>query len=799
MKKIYSIILLLSFVFVACGKKQEEKMNKMPEVTKIQLSKAQKIQHSVVYFNNSVPVEVSDKHEYVSTSIIKMNLLVDNKTEKNIKKTEISIVGVEFNQYDLGLSIKALEEYKKRILSASKILENGITKNATLTKNIAFPLWMDWTVNDEKIKAIKTHFDNFDYSLYEERKSNNLNKSTVSDMKLSKWFDCLLVSYIKNVIVKTVVTYEDGTTKGEETLVSFDDSVLKITEANQLENGKYIELNKNVFSQWVNGRTSTPLLEAGDYVIEGQFSGESAYIMFTDSDILNDRRNDAERIVIKGDSLNVSPKINKAIKNISNRKQRIDIREYLEGKYKKPTTEKNIVKKKIKNKSVNGIEVAVHTKKDDVKSFNVARIDNVNGTSEKQATFNAKVFAVGKNKEGNRQVNIWIEDGVSVVNPLTDVDAEELANKFMNESGDDIYSWITNVYGKEWIEANETLTNDKGIEYIDGKGEVDILVANLNQTYGDTARSYVMGYFWSVDTYKKIEFGKQPNLKGLEGFANQRNMFYVDALIFSIPEYKTEIYSTLAHEFVHMINWYQKDLLKGANTTSWLNEMLAMIGEDLVDNKLGVPGSKGRAPEYNAMNYNNINDRDGHYDLPDYATGAMYGAYLTRNYVKNDMSFIRNIMHNEFNGEKAIEYAIEKTGSNETFLDTLGNFGKATILSSDDANIRGTKFWMNRPEFTVEEGSIQYKFEPINLFDGALIGKEKFISFGLNDNNAPLLQGGANLFYDLGNGLSLSGNKKFSFNLPKGVNFEVIVKNSDGTYNKEKSEKIQNSVKSTIN
>ncbi len=126
-----------------------------------------------------------------------------------------------------------------------------------------------------------------------------------------------------------------------------------------------------------------------------------------------------------------------------------------------------------------------------------------------------------------------------------------LADKFLRSgSNNDIYDWETNIFGEEWgVEASQKQTN-----LIGETNEIVILLTDIDSD--DNSRNGTIGYFWPKDTFNDIEG------------SNREIMFYVDAVMFSSKDNKDfwsieskmpmETVSTLAHEFQHMISFYQK-------------------------------------------------------------------------------------------------------------------------------------------------------------------------------------------------------------------------------------------------
>ena len=79
-------------------------------------------------------------------------------------------------------------------------------------------------------------------------------------------------------------------------------------------------------------------------------------------------------------------------------------------------------------------------------------------------------------------------------------------------------------------------------------------------------------------------------------------MFYLDA--FLTNKMSEMAYSTLAHEFQHMINHYNKTLLayNTESTQTWFTEMLSMLCEDMLQSYLGI--SDNNSPINRMQNFN---------------------------------------------------------------------------------------------------------------------------------------------------------------------------------------------------
>ena len=103
-----------------------------------------------------------------------------------------------------------------------------------------------------------------------------------------------------------------------------------------------------------------------------------------------------------------------------------------------------------------------------------------------------------------------------------------------------------------------------------------------SQPYG------LLGYFWAVNNFKRTAGSSQFQ------YSNESLSFYMDTetLYLGGANGLTTQISTLSHEFIHMINFYQRGALKGSDYMfdTFLEEMSALMSEDILAERL-TPGT----------------------------------------------------------------------------------------------------------------------------------------------------------------------------------------------------------------
>ncbi len=331
---------------------------------------------------------------------------------------------------------------------------------------------------------------------------------------------------------------------------------------------------------------------------------------------------------------------------------------------------------------------------------------------------------------GLKTLNIWVsndsfDSGLGCVKSkcVTQVMVDALASTFLQAGADnDIYDWVTNIYGEEWDGAAQT----KYSTLITSNDEITILLTDIGKD--NSVNGGTIGYFHSKDNF---------NTASISG-SNQRVMFYADAVLFANVSgawsragfWPKEMVATLAHEFQHMIHFYQKTVLLDATSETWLNEMLAETTEDLIATKIqhigprgvlhtdGSAGSagntEGRYPRFNQNNTLSLTTWNG--DLADYSKVNAFGAYLVRNY--GGAKVLYDIMHNVFEDENAVVDGVTKSaqGSGKTFNMLLKEWGVAVLLS-DNKNLQNTPEY-NTGDFTQDiYNASTYELGSINFFN----------------------------------------------------------------------------------
>jgi len=368
----------------------------------------------------------------------------------------------------------------------------------------------------------------------------------------------------------------------------------------------------------------------------------------------------------------------------------------------------------------------------------------------------------------------WHDTGSGKDHYIDDALANDMANAFLL-SGDnnDIYEWITGIFGDEWG-SEHSFNNIIGVT-----NEIHILLYDIDND--NSINGGTLGFFHPRDTFKTSSDSK----------SNERIMFYMDSVLFATSDYwKSELISTLAHEFQHIIHWYQKEVVLDTPSDTWLNEMCSLVAEDFVADKLEVDGPRGVKVEngdYTARLANNTEGRLPLFNywndaplttwladdeaLRSYSIAYAFGAYLARNH--GGAQLFRNIVQNNYGDHRAIGNAI----SGYTFTDLLREWGASVVLSDKtvqlpDLSLHG---YNKDAAFTSTLSPITYNLGSINLYNYKYdsLNGPWYYSLSSLESNKDILYRGSNTYVYAG---SLTELQEWTFRMKDGVSLTVIVR-----------------------
>ena len=241
--------------------------------------------------------------------------------------------------------------------------------------------------------------------------------------------------------------------------------------------------------------------------------------------------------------------------------------------------------------------------------------------------------------------------------------------------------------GRSWgPHSNERLIPPRAAD------EIHIVLFDI-ENHGYPTGLRIVGYFSRLHSYLR-----QP-APSVYQYSSGRLALFLDSPYLASATGETwdvtdrrpsTVIGTLAHEFQHMIHFYQKPVLRDAISESWLNEQASEVAEDLIAAKMMIDGPRavayddpgagepenrrGRPPDYNLHNDIQVTAWDGY--LANYSINYALGAYLARNY--GGGALYGDIVQSDRSGVGAIEAAVRAWGHDESFLELLANWAAAT-------------------------------------------------------------------------------------------------------------------------
>ena len=236
---------------------------------------------------------------------------------------------------------------------------------------------------------------------------------------------------------------------------------------------------------------------------------------------------------------------------------------------------------------------------------------------------------------------VYVEN--SVRDLFTDADAVAVAREFDTRIYPSVRQWM----GTEWKPG---LDRDNRITLL----MHDVGMNNSGKDYG--------GYFSPTDQLPTL-----PN-------SNRREMLYMDVFQFRERSRHT-FHSSLAHEFAHLINWFQNG---GTTDQRWLEEGTASFIEWAIYGTVHNIFVDGYLANPNvSLAYTNTSDVY-------YGGTFMLMLYLYEQY--GGPEFIRGIVETDALGEQAIDAALAGGGSSVRFPEVFLNWGLANWVNTQAQN-----------------------------------------------------------------------------------------------------------------
>ena len=300
--------------------------------------------------------------------------------------------------------------------------------------------------------------------------------------------------------------------------------------------------------------------------------------------------------------------------------------------------------------------------------INVDKIEQRTATLKRQ-----KTFADG------RVINLWLEDAEAGAGKMTDAMLDTFMERFARPANS-VYGLVTGLAGQPW---GAHAYND----LIAAEQPIDIVFVNFvpdGKPYG------LLGYFWSLNNLQANPSDEQ--LK----YSNESLSFYMDTetVYLDLAKGMDVQISTLAHEFVHMVNFYQRRVLRGMSYgfTTFLEEMSAVMVEDVLGERITPGYNTARdehVPAWLARSGFNCDPTEWSVNKTcfGYNVVGAYGAYLLRQY---GVGFYQQMLKNTSSTDSwtVLDNAITTAGG-PGLAGTLPRWGASIALLPGAASPQG--------------------------------------------------------------------------------------------------------------
>lgn len=173
------------------------------------------------------------------------------------------------------------------------------------------------------------------------------------------------------------------------------------------------------------------------------------------------------------------------------------------------------------------------------------------------------------------------------------------------------------------------------------------------------------GYFRPSDSYSRLQ---APG-------SNEREMVYLNASRLT----SSKASSFLAHEFMHLITFNQKDLLRRVSEEAWLNEARAEYAPTLLgyDNKFTGSNLEMRLKQF--LDNPNVSLTEWTNSKADYGAANLFSQYLVDRY---GVKILADSLQSSKTGIASLEDALKLQGVQKTFTRVFADWA-VTLLAND--------------------------------------------------------------------------------------------------------------------
>ncbi|MFH0791626.1 MAG: hypothetical protein V1905_00170 [bacterium] len=223
-----------------------------------------------------------------------------------------------------------------------------------------------------------------------------------------------------------------------------------------------------------------------------------------------------------------------------------------------------------------------------------------------------------------------------------------LSSEFANR----IYPTLTSYFGTEWNPG------------IDGDDRITVLFTQMKSDIG--------GYVRTSDEYLRLQVSD----------SNEREMVYINL---GQLNNTNQLKSYLAHEFMHLISFNQKERIMGVNEDIWLNELRADYTSTLLgyDNPYAGSNLEKRVKTFVENPYDSLTEWRGKKD--DYGVIAVFANYLVDHY---GVQILSDSLKMKSAGITSINEALVKNGFLTDFSRIFSDWSVAVLINDCAVNAK---------------------------------------------------------------------------------------------------------------
>lgn len=227
-----------------------------------------------------------------------------------------------------------------------------------------------------------------------------------------------------------------------------------------------------------------------------------------------------------------------------------------------------------------------------------------------------------------------------------------------------IYPDLTSAFGSEWKPG------------VDGDERITVLIHPMKKDAG--------GYFRNADEYLKIRIPE----------SNEREMVYLNSEYIDTP--KTKVF--LAHEFLHLITFNQKEKEHGVTEETWLNEARAEYTSTFLGYDDPYEGSNLQDRVKIFLEEPSDSVTEWQNKKTDYGSIDLFTQYLVDHY---GVGILIDSLKSKEIGIASINYALKKNGFKKDFSQIFTDWTITVLVN--DCNLSRDYCYLNKnlKEFTI--------------------------------------------------------------------------------------------------